>query len=313
MNGAAGDARLLDDEALRGWPLPSPEHGGDKEARGRVLVIGGSREMPGAASLAATAAFRAGAGKVTVATGASIAPLVATVLPEARVIGLPETDENGLWPSELDAIAEMAQRADALLVGPGMQDEPSVCAFVAALLPRLGRGTPVLLDAAAMGIARTAPGVLRAAGALLTPHAGEMARLLGRDKEAVAASPVDTVLEAARQWQAVVALKGAVTHIATPDGTLWRHERGNVGLAISGSGDTLAGLVAGLLARGADPVQALAWGVALHARAGERLADRMGPIGYLPRELAAEVPALMHALGEAGAGARGGRNTSASS
>jgi NAD(P)H-hydrate repair Nnr-like enzyme with NAD(P)H-hydrate dehydratase domain len=93
-----------------------------------------------------------------------------------------------------------------------------------------------------------------------------------------------------------VALKGAETWIATPQGRCWRHAGGNVGLATSGSGDVLAGLIAGLLARGAPPEQAAAWGIALHARAGRRLCERLGPLGLLARELAAEVPALMHAL-----------------
>ena len=94
----------------------------------------------------------------------------------------------------------------------------------------------------------------------------------------------------------MVALKGATTHIAAPDGRLWRHDGGNVGLASSGSGDTLSGIIAGLAARGAPLEQACAWGVALHARAGERLAQRIGPLGYLAREIAGEVPALLHEL-----------------
>jgi NAD(P)H-hydrate repair Nnr-like enzyme with NAD(P)H-hydrate dehydratase domain len=101
----------------------------------------------------------------------------------------------------------------------------------------------------------------------------------------------------AQHWQATVALKGPVTFIATPDGRLWRHEGGNVGLAASGSGDTLAGIIVGLAARGATLEQAGAWGVALHARAGDRLAERTGPLGFLTRDLAAEVPMLMHTLG----------------
>ena len=100
----------------------------------------------------------------------------------------------------------------------------------------------------------------------------------------------------ARLWNAVVALKGATTWIAAPDGPLWRHSGGNVGLAISGSGDVLAGLIAGLASRGAPVEQSALWGVALHARAGERLAVRAGPLGYLARDLSAEVPALMAAI-----------------
>ncbi len=96
----------------------------------------------------------------------------------------------------------------------------------------------------------------------------------------------------------MIALKGARTVIAAPDGTLWQHKgAGNIGLAISGSGDVLAGIIAGLLARGAAPEQAACWGVALHARAGDRLAERLGTLGYLAREISMEVPALLEQIG----------------
>jgi NAD(P)H-hydrate repair Nnr-like enzyme with NAD(P)H-hydrate dehydratase domain len=130
----------------------------------------------------------------------------------------------------------------------------------------------------------------------MTPHAGEMAHLSGEAKESIECDPGERVSIAAKTWGAAVALKGACTWIAAPDGRLWRHARGNPGLATSGSGDALAGLVAGLMARGAPVEQALAWGVALHARAAERLAARIGPLGFLARELSAEVPSLMATL-----------------
>jgi ADP-dependent NAD(P)H-hydrate dehydratase len=198
----------------------------------------------------------------------------------------------------------MKGRLDAVLIGPGMQDEPAICDFVHALLPMLD-GVTVILDAAAMGVVcgdraddGKGEGFLGRYGArvLLTPHAGEMAHLSGASKEDVAADAQGMALRMAQRWQATVALKGPVTNIATPDGRLWKHEGGNVGLAASGSGDTLAGIVVGLAARGAPLEQAGAWAVALHARAGDRLAERTGPLGFLTRDLAAEVPMLMHAL-----------------
>ena len=298
----------LDDAALRAWPLPMPSDDGDKEERGRVLVIAGSREMPGAVILAATAALRAGAGKLTIACGASIAPLVALSMPESRVIELPETVQGCISPGAIDLLAGLVNRFDAILIGPGMQDESNTCAFVLGLLPRLDDAR-VILDACAMNVVRRQ---LQAVDAysqgqqkyiasfdtpvLLTPHAGEMAHLSATDKDSVLANPADAARQAARRWNAMVALKGATTHIAAPDGRLWRHDGGNVGLAISGSGDALSGIIAGLAARGAPLEQACAWGVALHARAGERLAQRLGPLGYLAREIAHEVPALLHDL-----------------
>jgi hydroxyethylthiazole kinase-like uncharacterized protein yjeF len=291
----------LDAALLRGWPLPMPAAEGDKETRGHVLVLGGSREMPGAVILAATAALRAGAGKLTVATGASVAQLVALAMPEARVLGLAETPAGGFAAEAVARLDPLADRVDAVLVGPGMQDEPATAGLVHALLPRLADSrTALVLDACAMGTLLHPPP--RWPGnrpyrfevpVVLTPHAGEMAHLTGVPKEQVCAVPERMAQQAADSWNAVVALKGAVTHIAAPGGERWRHEGGNIGLAVSGSGDVLAGLIAGLAARGASLAQAACWGVALHARAGERLAARMGPLGYLAREISDEIPALL--------------------
>jgi ADP-dependent NAD(P)H-hydrate dehydratase len=299
----------ISDATLRAWPLPMPLPDGDKEERGRILVIAGSREMPGAVVLAATAALHAGAGKLTIATGASVAQVVALAIPESRVIELPETAGGGIAPGAVDALGAMASRFDAVLIGPGMQDESATCAFVLALLPKL-KEVKVVLDACAMNVVRRQLQAVDAhanhaqqkyvasfaSPVLLTPHAGEMAHLTAMDKNSVLADPCEAARIAARRWNAFVALKGATTFIAEPGGNVWRHEGGNVGLAVSGSGDTLAGIIAGLAARGASLEQATVWGVALHARAGERLAERVGPLGYLARDLAGEVPGLMWAM-----------------
>jgi ADP-dependent NAD(P)H-hydrate dehydratase len=184
-----------------------------------------------------------------------------------------------------------------VLIGPGLPYDRATSDATAAVLARFSKAATIL-DAGAMEIARNAQNksMRFSSPVLLTPHAGEMARLRGSEKDAVAANSVDAALDAARAWQAFVALKGAVTHIAAPDGRVWRHESQNIGLATSGSGDVLSGIIAGLVGRGAPLEQASAWGVALHARAGSKLAERYGPIGYLARELADEVPALMAAL-----------------
>lgn len=304
---SANHCVTVDDYALRAWPLPMPSADADKEQRGHVLILGGSREMPGAVILAATAALRAGAGKLTIATGASVAQLVALALPEARVIGLAETDEGGFTEVAIGKLDPLADKVNAILIGPGMQDEAATAVLVRALLPRLeASNTSVVLDACAMRVVLGADGrpnanVDTGAGAafrfnvpvIVTPHAGEMAHLTGASKEDIAADPDRHAMRAAQRWNAVVALKGSRTLINAPDGAHWQHQGGNVGLAISGSGDTLAGIVAGLAARGASLTQAACWGVALHARAGELLAERFGVLGYLARELPGEVPALM--------------------
>lgn len=301
--------RDVDDSLLRSWALPVPSDAADKDERGHVLILGGSREMPGAVILAATAAMRAGAGKLTIATGRSVAQLVALAIPESRVLGLAETEAGGFTQEAVAELDPLADKINAILVGPGMRDEAATARLVHALLPRLeGSNTSVLLDAEAMGALLHAPnGSSTGVNApfrfnvpvLLTPHAGEMAHLTGIDKDEILAAPERHASEASQRWNAVVALKGARTVIAAPGGERWQHEGGNVGLATSGSGDVLAGIIAGLAARGADLAQAAGWGVALHARAGERLARRLGRLGYLARELPDEIPALLEqAAGE---------------
>jgi len=292
---------------LRDWPLPQPGFDGDKEVRGHVLVVAGSAEMPGAAILAGEAALRAGAGKLTIATAASVAPQVGAAIPEARVISLGETPAHGFQADSARRLGELAGKADALLVGPGMEDEASCVELVRHLLERFS-AIPIVLDATAMCAVhpRGEPHLLDEAvdwdhfrfstPVLLTPHAGELARLTGGTRNEIERQPHGAAQAAADRWNAVVALKGATTVLATPEGKLWQHQGGNAGLAISGSGDTLAGIIAGLLARGASLEQAAAWGVVLHAAAGEQLALRCGPLGYLAREIAAEVPALLRVL-----------------
>jgi ADP-dependent NAD(P)H-hydrate dehydratase len=291
--------RLITPALLRRWPLPQPGGGGDKEERGRVLIVGGASEMPGPVILSATAALRAGAGKLQIATCRSIAQVVAAAVPEARVFALPETRAGAIAASAATEVVARAAEVGAVLIGPGMIDEKAVERLMKAALPSMGR-VAVVLDAAALTCFRDSPQFLSKLDcrAALTPHAGEMAKLLGLSKEAITSEPLETARRAAIELRATVALKGAETYIAAfGSSNLYCNRAGNVGLATSGSGDVLSGIIAGLAARGAQTLQAAVWGVYLHARAGEVLARRMGRLGYLARELPAEVPALMSELG----------------
>jgi hydroxyethylthiazole kinase-like uncharacterized protein yjeF len=284
--------RHLTDAALRARGLPQPDGDSDKEGRGNVLVVAGSREVPGAALLTATAALRAGAGRLTIAAPGCIAMALGLAVPEARVIALPETAAGGPALGGIDLLARLAGRIDAAVIGPGLMDEDAAIAFTRAWLKRFDGA--VVLDAYAMG-AVDAEKPARA-NAVLTPHAGEMAHLTGLPKETVADEAEARARAASDAWRAGVVLKGATTWIAFPGEPDWCHGGGDVGLATSGSGDTLAGLVGGLAARGVPLLDAALWGVRLHALAGERLAARHGRLGYLARELGEEVPAAMHAL-----------------
>ncbi|KQP42662.1 carbohydrate kinase [Methylobacterium sp. Leaf104] len=287
----------LDAACLRERPLPTPE-AGSKDDRGSVLVLGGCAEVPGAVFLAGVAALRAGAGKLKIASVESVAVALALAVPEAMVIGLPETDAGEIAAeAAAPRIAKAARRCDAVLLGPGMNTCEVTTALVRTLLADQDE-TAYVLDAGAIcGLAAHA-GTIRALKAppVLTPHAGEMAQLLGWEREAVEADPLDAALRAAEMLRAVVVMKGAESWIVAPDGARWHFGGGGVGLATSGSGDALAGLVTGILARGADPLTAALWGVYLHGEAGARLARSVGPVGFLAREIAGEVPQILRAF-----------------
>jgi hydroxyethylthiazole kinase-like uncharacterized protein yjeF len=289
---------------LRRNPLPQPSHGGDKDARGRILVVAGAGEMPGAALLSAVAALRAGAGKLQVATCASAAPLVAAAVPEARVVALPETRAGALAAAARDRITEMSAHADAIVVGPGLLESDTTARMLAAWLASLP-AIPVVIDAAALCAFDYDRGRIAAGRAMriITPHAGEAARLLGCERDEVVARPLELGMEMAERFAAVCVMKGATSYII--DGpaacggakdAVASNGYGNVGLATSGSGDTLSGIIGGLAARGASAFQAACWGVYLHAAAGDALERRQGgPLGFLARELLDEIPRLMQA------------------
>jgi hydroxyethylthiazole kinase-like uncharacterized protein yjeF len=290
-------ARLITPALLRRWPLPEVSGVLGKKERGQVLIVGGSEQVPGAVILAANAALRAGAGTLQIATGRSVAPYVATHVPEARVMGLLQMRSGELSKSSCRAIHADVERADAVLIGPGMFDGRAGIELIEHCLSG-GTRAPLIVDAAALTALRSKPRTRRksAPRVIAMPHAGEMAKLWGITPEAVLKDPLALARTVAQELGIIVALKGAETFIAAPDGRVFRNTAGNAGLGTSGSGDTLAGITAGLCARGADPFQATVWGVYLHAKAGEALARSVAPLGFLARELPPEVPRLLAKL-----------------
>jgi hydroxyethylthiazole kinase-like uncharacterized protein yjeF len=277
---------------LQQWPIPVPSGDDDKNARGRILVVGGDISLPGAPVLAGIAALRAGAGKLQIATCRSIAPLVGISVPESMSIGLDETADGHIAVSAATALQSLVKEIDALLVGPGMKGDADTTDFVTSLLDKCS-DISVVLDAGALDTLTDSPSLLHKfdGNAIVTPHHGEMSRIMGISEKID--NPDQVAADAASTLNAVVALKGSRTFIASPEGNLFCYDAGDVGLATSGSGDTLAGVVAGLAARGADPLHATLWGVFLHGSAGNRLAKRIGRIGYLARELLDEIPPIM--------------------
>lgn len=275
--------------ALREWPLPSIS--GSKEARGRLLVVGGARSTPGAVLLAAEAGMRAGAGKLQVATVESTAIHLALALPEAAVMGLPETDDGEISLEAAEQILEMAEGCDVVLLGPGMSDPELASELIGRIVPKLK--TTVVLDALGMAyLTDNLDGVAHLDGrCVLSPNLGEMAETLGVDD--CSDDPRAHVLDLAKKTGAVVVSGAASTWAADPEGNVWRDESGGPGMGASGAGDVKAGVIAGLCVRRAEPLQAGAWATYAHGRAGERLAARVGPTGFLARELLDEIPQVL--------------------
>jgi ADP-dependent NAD(P)H-hydrate dehydratase len=273
--------------ALKSHPLPAIEDG-DKHDHGRLLVVAGSRDLAGAPLLAGLAAMRAGTGNLKLATVSSIASQLGVAMPEAMVVSLAEARDGGFARSAMATIADLANEVDVVLAGPGMLPNNMSERLGATLSDR---ASALIFDAAMLHVLRRRS-VARPPLVLL-PHSGEMAALLECSEEQVEADPVAAGRECAEAYCATVLVKGASSHVVSSDGRVWKYSGGCPGLGVSGSGDVLAGIVGGLIARGAEPVTALLWAVWLHGEAGTALARKMGDIGFLARELPAEIPRLL--------------------
>ena len=280
------------EELLDGWPLPEP--GSSKKARGTVLMVGGSTSVPGAMVLAGEAALRVGAGKLQVATTRGVAEPMAVTLPEARVQRTDEVESGDISPSAADLVVELAESAAAVLLGPGILRPDRATELLRVIVPRL-KEQAVVIDALGSAYVTEDQDCVRHLDrpAVLTVNPTEIAHALHVDEPDVADDPLAATLELARRTAAVVLCGGSDKYVGSPDGSCWRVSRGNPGLGASGSGDVQAGIVTGLLARGATAEQAAVWGGWLHGRCGEVLAERVGPVGYLARELPGVVPGLL--------------------
>jgi ADP-dependent NAD(P)H-hydrate dehydratase len=281
-------------ELLRAWGLPD---GGDsKYVRGQVLVVGGAARSPGAAMLSGAAALRVGAGRLTLAVARSVASQVAVALPECGVAALEETADGHVYGRAVgEHVSIDLRKADAVLIGPGLDDIDHAADLLETLSSDIRPETVTALDAFALGALTRRPTVREGfSGPLvLTPNKEEAARLLGHDIRDLAA---DT-REAAERFGAVVSCYG---YVADPRGSVWRIGTGASGLGTSGSGDVLAGAVAGFCARGVPPDRAAVWASYTHAVAGDRLSVRVGPMGYLASELLAELPRVLVEVGAQG-------------
>lgn len=279
---------------LREWTLPPP--GSDKEGRGVVLVVGGSRSTPGAVLLAGESALRAGSGKLQVATVDSVASQVSVAVPEAMVRGFAEAASGDIATEACADIVAMAREATTTLLGPGLLDPRGAADLLAGIVPRLAG--PVVVDALGTAYVTDHPDGLHHLDGrcVLTLNLNELAKTLGSDPDRVAADQAGAATELARRSGSVVLCGGTRKVVADTNGETFAVHEGGPGLGVSGSGDVQAGLVAGLLARGATPTQAAVWGAYLHGRAGDRLAGEVAVVGFLARELPPVVPRLLTEL-----------------
>lgn len=263
---------------LREWGLPDAD--GDKKSRGQVVVVGGSTRSPGAVLLSGEAALRVGAGRVGLAVPSDIAPHLGLAMPEAGIYALPP----GSAPVDA-GLRSALDSADAVLLGPGFDDPDATRAALHAVVDaEIDR---LVLDAFALGILGSVDRARLPADLLLNANEEEAALLLehelGDDRAA-------DIAEIARRYEAVVHCYGTVAH---PDGRIWQAEPGSSGLGTAGSGDVLSGAIAGFAALGMEPERAAVWGGWTHARAGDRLAERVG-IGFLARDVLPELTAVVH-------------------
>ncbi len=284
------EATIVTPRLLRDWPLPAA--GDSKYGRGQVCVVGGARRSPGAAMLSGLAALRVGAGRLTLAVASSVSTAVAVAVPECGVVPLDETADGHVSGEALDAAEADLSSADAVLIGPGLDDADELVRMLRDATRLVEAEATVVLDAFALGVAPRIPAIVDEFGGrlVLTPNKEELERLLERELGDLA----DDVAEVARRYRAVVTCYDVIAHA---DGRRWRTGTGGGGLATSGSGDVLAGAITGLCARGASPEQAAVWATHTHAAAGDRLAVPVGPLGFLARDLLDELPRVLVEIG----------------
>lgn len=295
---AAVKVQLLTPEWVAGV-LPSRPLDANKGTFGRVLVVGGSENFVGAVRLAAAGASRVGAGIVTVACPRSIYGMVAAGLTEATYLPLAEKD-GGISERATSSVLDLLGDFDVLLLGCGLGRRSATMAFVRTLLFSLKADTRlgIVLDADGLNILAGTPNWPAQINVpmIMTPHPGELRRLTGRAIPEIQSDRLGAAIRHASEWNQEIVLKGAHTVVATPDERAAVSPFANPALATAGTGDVLAGAIAGLLAQGLGRFEAAACGVYLHAAAGERVREKLGETGAVAGDLLPELPLVMKGL-----------------
>jgi len=282
------NVRLAHGPAIKNW-LPARSPDAYKGSCGTVLVLAGSAGMTGAACLAASSAMRSGAGLVYLGVAESLNDTIEAKLTEVITKPLPETRNRTLSLASLERIVKLIDKADSMVIGPGLSVHPETVELVQAIARSLK--IPAVLDADGLNAFAARPELLSSAvNLILTPHYGELSRLLKTDIASIKAQPLKFVQEAARRFGCITVLKGAPTVTALPDGRAWINSTGNSGMATAGAGDVLSGLIGGLLAQGAAPEKAAVLGVYLHGLAGDLAAEQKTEYCMLAGDLVDNIP-----------------------
>jgi len=285
---------LLAREVLSNW-VPRRPPNAFKNRVGQILVIAGSRGFGGAARLTAVSALRAGAGLVVLAAPESLLPQLEAAT--AEVIKLPLPEENGIISSAaIEPLQSRMQWADAIAIGPGLGLSEGAQHIVKHILAEFP-GTLVLDADALNNLIGQQEAIRRAAGKIiLTPHPGELSRLTGANKAAIAVNPVAIARQTAEELGQVLVLKGAPTVVASPTGEVFINSTGNAGMATGGSGDVLTGIIAGLAGQNLDPLRAALLGVYLHGLAGDLARDHLGEWSMLAGDIMEHLHLAMQQL-----------------
>jgi len=278
--------------------IPQRPLNANKGNFGKVLVVAGSINYIGAAYLASNGAMRVGAGLVTLATARSLQPILASKLTEVTYLPLPESRSGTIAPEAASIINQQLDQYNVMLLGCGLGQTESALKFIESLLLKRKPKLPLVLDADALNTLAKVPNWWQRlpGDGVLTPHPGEMARLTKLTVDEVQSTRLDVTRKAAELWQKTVVLKGACTLVASPNGRIMVSPVANPGLASAGTGDVLAGAIAGLMAQGLKSFEAAACGVYLHGEAGEVVRQKLGEAGILASDLLPELPLVIKAL-----------------
>jgi hydroxyethylthiazole kinase-like uncharacterized protein yjeF len=280
--------------------IPARPKDAHKGTFGTALVLAGSLGFTGAAFLSSTAAARTGAGLVRLLVADTIYPILAAKCTEVMAAPVPEVAPGAIGHAAYDSIMRQLDSVEVGIIGPGLGRDSSTWRLVVDLA--MHAKCPLVIDADGLNALSESPRSKGKLGAnrVLTPHPGEMARLTGKSAAAINADRTSAARKAAKDWGAIIVLKGARTVVAHPDGRTSEDPHEVPALATGGTGDVLSGIIGGLISQGSEPFAAAVTGVYIHAAAGRRIAERLGDSGLLAGDLLPEIPLVMNVLRQGG-------------